>query len=112
MIGRLLEPAGYSVSSAGGAREAIEVLSRHPFDLVLTDLIMPEGDGFELISAMQKDQTPARVIAMSGGGRVGADTYLSMARGFRVDGLLRKPFTRDQLLGALQEAGGRPAATE
>jgi CheY-like chemotaxis protein len=112
MIGRLLEPAGYSVASAGGAREAMQALDQQEFDLVLTDLIMPEGDGFELISAMQRDQSGTRVIAMSGGGRVGADTYLTMARGFHVDGLLRKPFTRDQLLNALKDVDQRPALSE
>ena len=109
MIAKILRPAGYSVSCAGGAREALQSLGRQPFDLVLTDIIMPEGDGFELIAALRDNHHAARVIVMSGGGRLDAETYLSMARGFQVDGLLRKPFTSEQLLDAIKPGGERSA---
>jgi len=107
LITRNLGSAGYSVSSAGGAREALRDLDRKPVDLILTDLLMPDGDGFELIFALRKSYPDVRVIAMTGGGCVGADTYLTIARGIRVDGILHKPFMRDQLLEALEAAKER-----
>jgi CheY-like chemotaxis protein len=71
-------------------------------------MLMPHGDGFELITALHRDFPDLPVIAMSGGGHLAADTYLLMARGFRVNGVLRKPVTRDELTLAIQAVGNHP----
>ncbi len=101
---RVLEPLGYMVSIAAGAWEAMRVLDREVVDLVITDILMPDGDGFELIGAMRKRFGRIRVIAISAGagtGSLAADTYLLIARGMRADGILRKPITREELVVAI-----------
>src|SRR4051794_13008531 len=64
-----LEERGHTVTSVESAHEASRVFKEQPFDLVITDVVMPDGDGFELISALRKAQPAARILAMSGGGK-------------------------------------------
>ncbi|MGD1030922.1 MAG: response regulator [Opitutaceae bacterium] len=108
----LLEASGYAVSVASGGVEAIRMLRRGPVDLVITDLLMPDMDGIELINALHKDFAGIRVVAMSGGGVLDAEFYLTMAKRLRADSLLKKPFTRDELLMAIEaiEAGSLSSA--
>ena len=88
------------------------MLRRGPVDLVITDLLMPDMDGIELINALHKDFAGIRVVAMSGGGVLDAEFYLTMAKRLRADSLLKKPFTRDELLMAIEaiEAGSLSSA--
>jgi CheY-like chemotaxis protein len=97
----MLERTGFAVSTANSGMEAIRMLRRETVDLVITDLLMPEMDGIELINFLHKNFPGLRVVAMSGGRQLSADTYLMIARGFHVDFLLRKPFTCAQLLEAI-----------
>jgi CheY-like chemotaxis protein len=99
---QVLESQGYAVSVADDGKKAIRVLLRDSADLVITDMLMPHGDGFELITALHRDFPALPVIAMSGGGHLAAETYLGLARGFRVNGILRKPVTRDELSLAIK----------
>jgi CheY-like chemotaxis protein len=104
---RILKPLGYAVSFSFGGQDAIQLLSRETVDLVITDLLMPDGDGLELVNTLRKNFANIRIVAMSGGGRVGggrvgAGDCLSMAQGFGADGILIKPFTRDELLTAIE----------
>jgi DNA-binding response OmpR family regulator len=101
-IRQSLEPSGYAVFVAADGKEAIRFLSRETVDLVITDVLMPDMDGFELIKVLHRDYPAVRVVAMTGGGQLSADTYLRMAQGFRVDWLLKKPFARDELLMAIK----------
>ncbi len=65
---------------------------------------MPDRDGLELITEIKTKHPALRIVAMSGGGRIGSDQYLSMARGFGAHVLLRKPFTHQALLEAVERA--------
>src|ERR1700691_169306 len=93
---QVLEPLGYAISIATDGHKAIQLLNQEAVDLVITDLLMPQGDGFELIAALRKNFPNTDIVAISGGGHVGADTYLMIARGFGVDVVLQKPVTRDK----------------
>jgi CheY-like chemotaxis protein len=93
-----LRAAGYHVVTAGNGREAIAALAGAKFDLVLTDVLMPEQDGVELVIAMRKLPGAPPVIAMSGGGRVAAAEYLRIARGLGAVAIIEKPFSDEQLL--------------
>jgi two-component system cell cycle response regulator CpdR len=98
---RVLDPSGYAVSFAFGGLDAINLLRRGTIDLVITDILMPDGDGLDLISTLRRNFANVRIVAMSAGGRINANDYLLIARGFGVDAVLRKPFTRDELLTAI-----------
>jgi CheY-like chemotaxis protein len=105
---RVLEPMGYQVTVATAGHDAIRLLTREPADLVITDMLMPHGDGFELIIALHRNFPTLPVVAMSGGGHLGPEAYLGMARSFRVNGILKKPVTRDELLLAIKAVENRP----
>jgi class 3 adenylate cyclase len=55
ILRRLLESQGHVVSEAADGRQALDILSREPFDLVLLDVVMPEMDGFELLVRLKAD---------------------------------------------------------
>ncbi len=110
MIQMILEPAGYTVALAEDARSGRNAIAREHFDVVVTDLIMPGGDGIELILALRRLDHPAKIIVMSGGGILSAKVYLTIAKGFHPDWQLCKPFAREELLAAIQtvQAGAVP----
>ena len=100
-----LQRFGHDVSSAGNARDALRYAAKQTFDLVITDIVMPDGDGFELIGVFRKKQPAARILAISGGGKFlqGADC-LNVARGLGADAVLMKPFSWEQLQAAVDRA--------
>ena len=72
-VQQMLERAGHRVASAEDGRKASEQMQQQPFDLVVTDLLMPERDGIELIDELRRQYPSVRIVAMSGGGRIGRD---------------------------------------
>ncbi|MGA2963648.1 MAG: response regulator [Candidatus Korobacteraceae bacterium] len=62
----VLEGAGYEVSTAQDGAEALRMAQTQPLDLVLTDLVMPNRDGIEVIRSIRKQQPNLRIIAISG----------------------------------------------
>jgi len=102
-----LKRLGYTVAVAPSGKEAIGFLRREAVDLVITDIVMPDMDGFELLAALGTKFPKLPVIAMSGGGQLSAGTYLKMAPGFRAAGTLYKPFSAEDLSRAIKavEAG-------
>ena len=109
-VQQMLERAGHRVASAEDGRKASEQMLLRPFDLVVTDLLMPERDGIELIDELRRQYPSVRIIAMSGGGRIGREQYLQIAKGFGAHVLLEKPFSAKQLLAAVDHALGAPSA--
>jgi CheY-like chemotaxis protein len=107
-VQRMLERAGHTVESTGSGREAIDRYATGEVDLLVTDLIMPEMDGLEIIQEIRRKDPAARILAISGGGRVQAEEYLSVARKFGAVEVLPKPFASQDLKAAVDRAlGGR-----
>ncbi|AWK85748.1 response regulator [Azospirillum thermophilum] len=67
MLALAFERAGYAVHRAPNGLEAQEVLRCMTVDLVVTDILMPESDGYELIMRLRRMSDPPPVIALSGG---------------------------------------------
>ncbi len=103
-VHKMLERAGYSVYSSGDGNAAIERYRTTPTDLVITDLIMPDIDGLEVIQQLRRINPGVRVLAISGGGRVEAEEYLSVARKFGAVEVLPKPFTGQELKNCVEAA--------
>lgn len=98
---------GHQAICVTGAREAKEAMARQKFDLVITDVLMPDGDGLDLITQLRKVQPAARVLAISGGGRfMEGNDCLKMARGLGANAVVMKPFNREQLLSGMEQAMG------
>jgi len=106
----VLEQAGYEVLDAGDGNEGVKLFRADPTDLVITDIIMPEKEGIEIIRELQHDFPTVKIIAISGGGRISGEDYLKTARRFGVEHTFTKPFEREALLEAIQELLGVPAS--
>jgi CheY-like chemotaxis protein len=103
-ISRILEDAGYEVALAeDGARGVAKFRSDRP-DLVITDLIMPDQEGIETIIEMLREDPAARIVAVSGGGRLGSMDFLAVAQKLGASEILRKPFEPAELLGCVARA--------
>lgn len=109
VIMRVLEDVGHKVTLAENGNEASKALARGAFDLVLTDVIMPDRDGMQVITELRRKYPQVRVVAMSGGGHVPRDQYLKIAKGLGAHAALEKPFSTQELLGVIEQV--MPPAT-
>ncbi|NLX18924.1 MAG: response regulator [Desulfobulbus sp.] len=107
LLRQVMELAGYEVIEAENGREGMQKHLRQPADLVITDLIMPEQEGLETITSLKKEYPAIKIIAISGGGRIGPEAYLPAARELGADRVFTKPFddVRD-LVEAVRELLG------
>lgn len=100
-----LQRQGHTVITAGSATEASRLLQTYRFDLVITDVVMPDGDGFELIAAFRRQQPGTRIVAISGGGEyIQGQECLELARGLGAHAAVMKPFTWEQLQAGIERA--------
>lgn len=103
-----LKLSGYRVSTAENGAAALRVLGAEAVDLLLTDILMPDVDGIELIMQARRSHPELKVIAMSGGGRTAAEVLINIARRLGVHATLEKPFDLPTLLAKIEEFVGRP----
>ena len=97
-----LEIAGYVVEVAGNAHEAVERQRSQPADVLITDIFMPDADGFEAIDAFRRQFPRTKIVVVSGGAQFSRKDYLPDAELIGVDATLQKPFEVDALLGVLR----------
>ena len=103
LLSEILGRAGYEVLAASNGAEGLRLYRAQPADLVITDLIMPEKEGMETILALRKDFPKVRIIAVSGGGRSGAISYLPIAKSLGAARTVAKPFSKQEILDAVRE---------
>lgn len=102
MLRTVLDRAGHHVLEARDGAEGMRLYARaDAVDLVITDLYMPGQDGIETIQLLRDQPGDCRILAISGGGAVGAAGPLRDAELFGADAALEKPFDRDDLLSAV-----------
>jgi CheY-like chemotaxis protein len=104
VLTRMLRSAGHSVVGASDGRQALEVAGAELFDLVVTDILMPEVEGLETITRLQSSSPQVPIIAISGGGRVDGRLCLELASSMGAKAVLRKPIELAELLGAVKQA--------
>jgi DNA-binding NtrC family response regulator len=105
-----LKLSGYRVSVAENGAAALRVLGAEAVDLLLTDILMPDVDGIELIMQVRRSHPELKVIAMSGGGRTAAEVLINIARRLGVHATLEKPFDLATLLEKIESLVGKPEA--
>ncbi len=103
MLEKALLRAGHQVIRAANGNEALRLYDPAKVDLVLTDLIMPEKEGLELIMSLRKANKAIKIIAMSGGGRSGPENYLPIAKQMGAKAVLKKPFSIELLQQTVSE---------
>lgn len=98
VVSAALVEQGYEVRAAENSREGLALHTEKPADLIVTDIVMSDGDGLELIGALRKKRDGAKVIAISGGGVITGKDYLNIAAGLGVTAVLEKPFKLETLI--------------
>ena len=99
----MLGMSGYEVDTAEDGRKAKELYDKTEYDVVITDIIMPEQDGFEVILDYRSKNQIDRVIAISGGGRTSSEDYLNIASHFGVSSIFSKPPNYKDLIAKVDE---------
>jgi PAS domain S-box-containing protein len=103
LIQQMLTPAGYRVIPVDSGKKALRILGAERLDLVVTDLVMPDLDGLELIQSIRRDHPGVKIIAVSGafGGQ-----YLRAAEFMGADASLMKPVGAERLRRTIQRVLG------
>nr|WP_274600113.1 response regulator [Halorhodospira abdelmalekii] len=102
MLEEMLSRDGHQVVTACNGNEALAMLQSRQPDLIITDILMPGGDGIELINTLKEQENTIPLIAMSGGRRSITSAFnLESASLMGATATLVKPFTRDQLRQAV-----------
>ncbi|AFL72406.1 response regulator [Thiocystis violascens] len=105
MLEEMVRREGYQVRAVTNGNEALLAIARQPPDLIITDILMPEKDGIELIAELAQRDSRIPIIAVSGGRRaISLEFNLESAALMGVRATLPKPFTRDALRRAIAEA--------
>lgn len=103
LVQHWLRNAGHAVTCVSNGEQAARMLKVQRFHLVITDIVMPDVDGFELIGMFKKLQPGTPIVAISGGSKYlqGADC-LKMARGLGAHAAVMKPFNWEQLRSGIE----------
>jgi response regulator receiver domain-containing protein len=83
MLHRMLVGAGYVVQDAADGKAGLAAYRQQPSDLVMTDIVMPDMEGLEVIRELRRYDAGVKIIAMSGGGIGRANTYLDVGAEIR-----------------------------
>jgi len=103
MIVQLLSGAGFTAKGAHDGGRGLELMKQESFDLVITDIVMPEKEGLETIFAIRRMSKTIPIIAISGGGKVAPQQYLYMAGECGANMTFQKPFDNKTFLRAVHE---------
>ncbi len=98
MLARIIVAADHEVTKAADGSEGLQLFDDGEFDLVITDILMPEMEGIETIQELRRRNRETKIIAISGGDRTGNKMYLEMAEKLGADGVLTKPIRQKDLL--------------
>ena len=102
MLRTVLETEGHQVEEAVDGKDAIASYGSRPADLVVTDIVMPGQEGIETIMQFREKYPEVKILAMSGGGRNGWQSYLELAKKLGAARTLAKPFSIEDFLASVQ----------
>jgi DNA-binding response OmpR family regulator len=103
MLKKMLETEAYDVITAGNGMQALLSLQEQLPDVVILDIIMPEKEGFETIVELRRDYPIIKIIAISGGGSIGATNYLKLAKTLGAHLTIEKPIGLAELMAAVKQ---------
>ncbi len=103
MLSQALTRNKFQIIEASNGREALVKFKPTMVNLVITDILMPEEDGLQVIIKLKELNPKLKIIAISGGGKIGPANYLNIAKTLGADEILFKPFSVKELLKKVQE---------
>jgi len=105
LVSSILQEAGYEVREAADGRIGLAAFNTFEPDLVITDIVMPNEEGIGTIRQLRQLKPDLKIIAISGGGRMGNMDFLRIAKDFGAAATLAKPFRKQQFLDVLKTLG-------
>jgi DNA-binding response OmpR family regulator len=103
MLKLSLSRRNFTVFEADNGKSAIAHFKPTITDLVVTDLIMPEEDGLKVVIKLRELKPTIKIIAISGGGKVGPVSYLNLAKALGADAIYSKPFSISDLITKIEQ---------
>ena len=103
LASEMLRGTEHSAVLAADGREVLQLLDRLQVDLLVTDMLMPNMDGLEVIIAVRQKSPGLKVLAVSGGGSVGAPYMLHVAKVLGADATLEKPLRSNSFLAVVDD---------
>ncbi len=94
----------FDATAVSSGEKGLESCRENTFDIILTDLVMPQMDGVEFIQALRAEKITTPIITFTGGARVGHQNLSSQALESGACLALRKPVNKQQLLDAIATA--------
>jgi DNA-binding response OmpR family regulator len=105
----ILKDEGYVVEAASDGKKGLKLLADETFDLLITDIFMPENDGIGVLREIRNKYYKMQIITMSGGGRgVGPVEVLKLSELLGSSKVISKPFTKNEILHLVRELIGEP----
>lgn len=101
-----LQVDGHAVETASDGLSGLSAIKHGQFDAVISDIVMPDMDGLQLLMETRRFDAGMKFIAMSSGGAAGDPVYLDVADTLGADAMLQKPFTTDDLRKNLSKVLG------
>jgi DNA-binding NtrC family response regulator len=102
VLGSILKTAGHTVAEAADGAKALSLLQTEMFDVIITDIVMPERDGLEVIMNSQRGTKRTPIIAMTGV-PIDSAMYLRTASHLGASRTIQKPFGAEQVLALVNE---------
>ncbi|MFO7936981.1 MAG: response regulator [Kiritimatiellia bacterium] len=106
LFSQFFREKGYNVVCVSNGRKGLEKLRDFDADLIITDIMMPDMDGLEVVREIRKNYADLPVIAISGGMRNAAINFVSAAKDFGADVIFEKPVELSELLASVKELIG------
>ena len=99
VIEKMLRDQGYAIYSAGDGQEAVEIFGNHSIDLLITDLMMPKKNGFELMKELRELRPTLKIVAISSAPR----NVMEWAVSFGAHATIEKSTTQADLLRVVRD---------
>jgi YesN/AraC family two-component response regulator len=103
MLKKMLEKAGHEIEIALNGNEGLNLVDKFQPELLITDIVMPEKEGLELIFDLRKKKPELKIIAISGGGKFQFGGYLTSAKHLGADRVFQKPLDHKEFIQAVSD---------
>ena len=100
----VLKPMGHQITEAKDGHEGLQQYRERPAELVITDIVMPNKDGFEVIRELKEEYPEVRIVVETASDEDGEKGWLELASIFGVHATLQAPFGRDDIIRAVNKA--------
>jgi CheY-like chemotaxis protein len=103
VLSSAIESKGHTVVTAANGVEGLNQFAQRPFDLVISDIIMPDMEGIGMIREMRRKNPDVKIVAISGGGRTGNLDFLDIAKKLGASAIMKKPIRTADIYSLLDD---------